>query len=40
LLKLDGLRATGAPEYDGTFPQKLTVAAGSWRASSTGVSSS
>jgi cytochrome P450 len=29
LLKLDGLRATGAPEYDGTFPQKLMVAAGS-----------
>jgi cytochrome P450 len=29
LLKLEGLRATGAPEYDGTFPQTLRVAAGS-----------
>ena len=26
LLKLEGLRATGAPEYDGTFPEKLQVA--------------
>jgi cytochrome P450 len=26
LLKLDGLRAAGAPEYDGTFPDKLQVA--------------
>ena len=29
LLKLDGLRATGAPVYDGTFPETLRVAAGS-----------
>jgi cytochrome P450 len=29
VLKLDGLRAIGAPEYDGTFPQKLLVDAGS-----------
>ncbi len=29
LLKLQGLRATGAPVYDGTFPQTLMVAAGS-----------
>jgi cytochrome P450 len=28
LLKLDGLRPTGAPEYDGTFPEMLNVAAG------------
>jgi len=27
LLKLKGLRATGAPEFDGTFPQTLQVAA-------------
>jgi len=27
LLKLEGLRATGAPEYDGTFPETLRVAA-------------
>jgi cytochrome P450 len=27
LLKLEGLRATGAPEYDGTFPERLQVAA-------------
>jgi cytochrome P450 len=27
LLKLKGLRATGAPEYDRTFPEKLLVAA-------------
>jgi cytochrome P450 len=26
LLKLEGLRATGAPEYDGTFPETLSVA--------------
>jgi cytochrome P450 len=25
LLKLSGLRPAGAPEYDGTFPQKLLV---------------
>jgi cytochrome P450 len=25
LLKLPGLRAAGAPEYDGTFPQKVLV---------------
>lgn len=29
LLKLDGLRAVGAPEYDGTFPQTLKIAVGS-----------
>ena len=29
LLKLEGLRAAGAPEYDGTFPGTLRVAAGS-----------
>lgn len=29
LLKLNGLRAAGAPEYDGTFPQTLKIAAGS-----------
>jgi cytochrome P450 len=29
LLKLEGLRAAGAPEYDGTFPQTLKIAAGS-----------
>lgn len=29
LLKLDGLHATAAPVYDGTFPQTLMVAAGS-----------
>src|SRR4029079_3355358 len=29
LLKLSGLRAAGAAEYDGTFPQKLMVAVGS-----------
>jgi cytochrome P450 len=28
LLRLDGLRPAGAPEYDGTFPEKLMVAAG------------
>jgi cytochrome P450 len=28
LLKLEGLRAVGAPEYDGTFPQTLRVVAG------------
>jgi cytochrome P450 len=28
LLKLEGLRAAGAPEYDGTFPQTLKIAAG------------
>ena len=27
LLKLQGLRAAGAPEYDGTFPQTLQIAA-------------
>ena len=27
LLKLAGLRAAGAPEYDGTFPETLQVAA-------------
>ncbi len=27
LLKLEGLRAAGAPEYDGTFPETLQVAA-------------
>ena len=27
LLKLDGLRAAGAPEYDGTFPETFRVAA-------------
>jgi cytochrome P450 len=29
LLKLDGLRAVAAPEYDGTFPQTLQIAANS-----------
>jgi len=29
LLKLESLRAAGAPEYDGTFPGTLRVAAGS-----------
>jgi cytochrome P450 len=28
LLKLEGLRPTGAPEYDGTFPETFKVAAG------------
>src|SRR5262249_9459926 len=28
LLKLDRLHAAGAPEYDGTFPQTLKIAAG------------
>jgi cytochrome P450 len=28
LLKLEGLRAAGAPEYDGTFPETVRVAAG------------
>jgi cytochrome P450 len=28
LLKLDGLRPTGAPVFDGTFPDKFSVAAG------------
>jgi len=27
LLKLEGLRPTGAPEFDGTFPDTLRVAA-------------
>jgi hypothetical protein len=27
LLKLKGLRPTGAPEFDGTFPETLQVAA-------------
>jgi cytochrome P450 len=29
LLKLEGLRAASAPEYDGTFPQTLRIATGS-----------